>query len=203
VFPRHLRLPDAIFEVRHSGRFDHPNLFELELGIAQGFEQAGAVAQEEGGHGDIHLVDQPGGEVLLDDVGAARDRHVLAAGCLLGLLERGFDSFGDEMEGGALWSGPATKPSSDIEMLNLSLLMRLLPFGASVWIRLGSKHPQASPPLPLLRQPGSTRLVERIERLHVGVGKSEVEDRGVLLDALASRGLREHRNAALHGPPQQ
>src|SRR5439155_1739998 len=50
---------------------------------------------------DQELVDQPGFQVLLGDVGAAADRDVLVAGRLLGLLERGLDAVGDEGECGA------------------------------------------------------------------------------------------------------
>jgi hypothetical protein len=68
------------------------------------------------------------------DLGAAPEHHVLAAGGLACLSERGLDSVGDEVEGGpslhlhggralgegggfsSLWFGPATKPSSEIEI---------------------------------------------------------------------------------------
>ena len=48
---------------------------------------------------DLELVEEPGAEVLLDDVRAARDLHVLVAGSGAGLLERGLDAVGDEREG--------------------------------------------------------------------------------------------------------
>src|SRR5437763_16170414 len=60
------------------------------------FEQAHAAAEEHGDHMDLHLVEQPRLQVLLDDLSAAPDRHVLAAGGLTRLLECGFDPVGDK-----------------------------------------------------------------------------------------------------------
>jgi hypothetical protein len=116
--------------MRDSGCLHCPNLFELDVGVAEVVEEAGALAEQEWDDGDLQLVDQSRGEVLLGHVCAAAERDVLAAGRLLRLLERGFDSVGDEVEGrpalqvgfSSLWLGPATKPSSDIVIFNLSLL---------------------------------------------------------------------------------
>ncbi len=49
----------------------------------------------------LELIDQPGGEVLLDDVGASSEQHIHAARGSPRLFERGLDPFGDECEGGA------------------------------------------------------------------------------------------------------
>ena len=60
---------------------------ELRLG-AELVEQPNAVAEEERGDVDLELVDQPGREVLLNDVCAARDGNVLVAGGRASLLTR-------------------------------------------------------------------------------------------------------------------
>ena len=49
----------------------------------------------------LELIDQPGGAVLLDDVGASSEQHIHAARGSPRLFERGLDPFGDECEGGA------------------------------------------------------------------------------------------------------
>src|SRR4051812_29736077 len=51
--------------------------------------------------GQMKLVDQPRLEILPNRGDASAQTHVLAAGCLLRLLERGLDAVGDEVEHGA------------------------------------------------------------------------------------------------------
>src|SRR5207244_484937 len=60
-----------------------------------------------------------------------------------------------------------------------------------------------SPPLALLSNAGAARLVERVELRHVLVREAEVEEAGVLLDALAVGRLRDHRHVVLDAPAQQ
>src|SRR5437867_12406399 len=81
-----------------AGRLDGPNLLELQLRVTQVVEEAGAAAEKKRHDGDLHLVHQPGGEVLLRDACAASERDVLAPGGLPRLLERGFDPVGYEVE---------------------------------------------------------------------------------------------------------
>jgi hypothetical protein len=54
--------------------------------------------------GDVHLelVQQPGPQVLLDDLGPTAHGHVPAGGGLPGLLQGRLDPVGDEGEGGPL-----------------------------------------------------------------------------------------------------
>src|SRR3954452_20760959 len=49
---------------------------------------------------ELDLVDESGRQVLVDDVGAAADEHVLIPGCLARLRESRLDPVGDEGEGG-------------------------------------------------------------------------------------------------------
>jgi hypothetical protein len=59
------------------------------------------------------LIDQAGGEVLLDDAGSSSEQDVLATGGLLRLFEGGSDPVGDEEEGRA-----------SIHLLGLTRVMR-------------------------------------------------------------------------------
>src|SRR5690242_13277161 len=63
--------------------------------------------------------------------------------------------------------------------------------------------PKGSPPLALERAVRAARLVERVQRPHVGAGETEIEDLGVLGDSLALRRLGDHRDRALHRPAQE
>jgi hypothetical protein len=90
---------DAVPQVRDAGRFDHPDLLQLEVG-ADALEQARAPTEQERHDVQLRLVDVPGRQVLVDDVGAAPDQDVLLAGGGAGLLERRLDPVGDEGERG-------------------------------------------------------------------------------------------------------
>jgi hypothetical protein len=48
----------------------------------------------------LELINQPGGQILLDGAGASSQQHIPATSGLLGLLECGPDPLGDEDEGG-------------------------------------------------------------------------------------------------------
>ena len=88
---------DAVLQVRHARRLDRPDLFEPEL-RADAVEQACAAAEHERRDVQLELVDEAGSQVLVDGVGSAADRDVLAAGRRLRLLERRLDPVGHEGE---------------------------------------------------------------------------------------------------------
>src|SRR3954465_1605851 len=60
-----------------------------------------------------------------------------------------------------------------------------------------------SPPLALARLVGAAGRVQRVELRPVAVRQREVEDAGVLLDALAVRRLREDDEVALQAPAHE
>jgi catechol 2,3-dioxygenase-like lactoylglutathione lyase family enzyme len=62
---------------------------------------------------------------------------------------------------------------------------------------------KGSPPSAFARAVGAARFVERVERRHVGVGESEVEDPGVFLDSIAVGRLREDDEVPLHTPAEE
>ena len=66
-----------VSEMRHRGGRD--DAVELQLGRFELVEQANATAEENRNEVELELVEEPGAEVLLDDVGAARDVHVFPA----------------------------------------------------------------------------------------------------------------------------
>src|SRR4051812_27678935 len=70
--------------------------------------------------------------------------------------------------------------------------------------RASARHrpTRISPPLALERRFGAARFVQGVERRHRFVAQVEVEDPGVLLDALAVRRLRDHHQVALNAPAQ-
>ena len=74
---------------------------EAEFGEVDTGEEVFALAEEDGGDGEVHLVDLICGQVLANGGDAASDADVLAVGCFFGLLESGAGAFGDEVEGGA------------------------------------------------------------------------------------------------------
>ena len=94
-------LTDAIAEVRDAGGPDHAGELELDRRALEVVEQPLAGAEEDRDHVDMHLVDQPGLQVLLDDARPTAQRHVLVAGRRPSLLEGRLDAVGDEVEGGA------------------------------------------------------------------------------------------------------
>ena len=67
-------------------------------GIADAVEQPLARAEHDRDDVQVQLVEQAGGEVLVDRARAAGDRDVLVAGGRARLLERGLDPVGDEVE---------------------------------------------------------------------------------------------------------
>jgi hypothetical protein len=64
-------------------------------------EQSLAVTEQDRDDVQLKLIDQPGSEILLYQVGASCKQHIAPARGLLCLLECRLDSIGDEDEGGA------------------------------------------------------------------------------------------------------
>src|SRR6266508_376739 len=89
-----------VFEVRDAGRLDGPDLLEPYLRVPEVAEDASTVAEQHWNNVELELVQQPRRQVLLNDVAAAQEQDVFAAGGLLCLVERGLDSVGDEVERG-------------------------------------------------------------------------------------------------------
>jgi hypothetical protein len=89
----------AVLDVGDAWRLDRAHLLDLE--VADVLEQPLAVPEQDRDEVQLELVDQPGGQVLLDHAGASSEQHIPAARGLLGLLEGGLDAVGDEEEGGA------------------------------------------------------------------------------------------------------
>ena len=80
------------------------------LEALQAVPDADAAAEHDRDLDEMHVVDEPGGEEVADDGGAATDPHVLAAGGFTGGLERLRRGGVEEVEGGAalhLDRGPA------------------------------------------------------------------------------------------------
>src|SRR4051812_22991130 len=90
-----------VLDVRDARRPDCPNLLELDLTAPEVVEEASAAPEEQRDDVQLELVEKPRREVLVDDLGAAPEPHVLAARGLLRLLERPLDPVGDEVESGA------------------------------------------------------------------------------------------------------
>ena len=82
--------------MRDAVRADDAGL--LELDAPDVLEEPRAGAEQDRRDVDLELVEQPGAEVLLRDLGAARDLDVLVAGGLAREVERGLDAVGDEGE---------------------------------------------------------------------------------------------------------
>src|ERR687892_207537 len=100
VLPIGVRLfAGAGLDVGNAGRLDGAHL--LYTNSADVREQPLAVTEQDRDDVELELIDQPRGEVLLDDVGASADHHILAGRGPLGLIERGLDPLGHEDEGGA------------------------------------------------------------------------------------------------------
>src|ERR1700735_4329961 len=94
----------AVLQVSDAGRLD--GLGDLELGIGRRvFEQTSAAAEQNRYDIELQLVEQACRQVLLGDVGAPAEPHVLATGRLLGLLKRRLDAVAREEEGGAALLG--------------------------------------------------------------------------------------------------
>ena len=79
---------------------DGLHLLESHTGVPEVVEEARTAAEEHRDDVQLELVQQSRGQVLPGDMAAAPQHDVLAAGGLLGLLERGLDSVGDEVERG-------------------------------------------------------------------------------------------------------
>src|SRR3954451_5321284 len=90
-----------VLDVRDAGRPDGPNLLELDIAAAEVVEEASAAPEEQRDDVQLELVEEPRREVLVDDLRAAPEPHVLAARGLLRLLKRPLDPVGDEVESGA------------------------------------------------------------------------------------------------------
>ncbi len=74
------------------------DLFEPETGTDT-LEEARTAAQDDRHDVELQLVDETGGQVLVDDVGAAADEDVLVAGRLGAPgSSAGLDAVGDERE---------------------------------------------------------------------------------------------------------
>jgi hypothetical protein len=69
-------------------------------------EQPPSCAEEDRRHRDRELVDQASVEILLDDVGAAGDPDIAAAGGLARLPQRALDAVVDEVERGSAGALP-------------------------------------------------------------------------------------------------
>jgi hypothetical protein len=77
-------------------RLHHAGTLQLDGLCAEMVEQPRACAEQHGHEVDLDLVQDPGSETLLGEVGAANEPDVLAASGRLGLFERGLEAVGDE-----------------------------------------------------------------------------------------------------------
>lgn len=71
---------------------------KLRARLAQVLEEAPPAAEQHGGQGDFHFVDDTQVQVLLDHVRAARDANIAATRRVPGLLERTLRAVVDEVE---------------------------------------------------------------------------------------------------------
>ena len=105
---------DAILEVLDLRTVDRADGFESDAAAMDVVEKPGASAQQARHDVNLHLVEQIGREVLLNDIGTAAERHILAVGCLPLLGQRGLDAIREKWippsPSGCsrLWFGPAT-----------------------------------------------------------------------------------------------
>src|SRR4051812_25850549 len=90
-----------VLDVGDARRLDGPYLLELDIAAAEVVEQARATTEQHGHDVQLELVEEPGGQVLVDDLGAAPEHDVLTVRGLFGLLERPLDAVGDEVIGRA------------------------------------------------------------------------------------------------------
>src|ERR1044071_256861 len=70
-----------------------------ELQHVDAAEQVLARAEEPRGNGKVHLIDEPGAQILLNGRYAAAESNVTSLRRSLGALERSVYPFGDEVEG--------------------------------------------------------------------------------------------------------
>ena len=80
-----------------AGRLDGPDLLESHIRVPEVVQEARTATEQQRNDVPLELIQQSRCQVLLSDVAAAPQHHVLGAGGLLGLLERGLDSVGDEV----------------------------------------------------------------------------------------------------------
>jgi hypothetical protein len=66
---------------------------------AYALEQPLTAAEQRGHEVDLHLVHEPGPEILLRDVRSTRERHILAIRGPPRLIERRLDALGDKRVG--------------------------------------------------------------------------------------------------------
>jgi predicted ester cyclase len=89
---------DPVLEMGDAGRLDGPHLLESHIRVPEVVEEAGTATEQHRNDVQLELVQQPRGQILLDDLAAAPQHDVFGAGGLLCLFERGLDSVGDEVE---------------------------------------------------------------------------------------------------------
>ena len=80
----------------HAGGLDHPSA--LELDAAEPLEEANAPSEQQWHDVNLHFVDEPRAERLLDRVRAAGDQDVLVAGDRVRLAHGAVDAVGHERE---------------------------------------------------------------------------------------------------------
>src|SRR5262245_6237351 len=96
-----LLLLDRVSQMCDQRRVDRIYDLDRNLAPVDPLEQAPPRTEEHRRHRDRELIDQASVEVLLDDVGAAGDPDIPAAGDLARLPQRALDSIVDEVERGA------------------------------------------------------------------------------------------------------
>jgi hypothetical protein len=84
--------------VRDARPRDRAHRLELHFASIEIVEEAFAATKQKRDDVNLHLVNEAGREILLEDLGATAERHILAIGCLACLLESRLDAVGDEKE---------------------------------------------------------------------------------------------------------
>lgn len=107
-------------EVRHRWCRHRAHELQVMQIIPNVLEHPFAAAEQRRHEMDLHLIDEARREILLGGLGAAREGDVFAASSSPP-MPSGFST---------LWSGPATKPSSDMEILKRRLGMEMPPVGS-------------------------------------------------------------------------
>jgi hypothetical protein len=70
--------------------------FQIAPAVAELIEQPNALAEKHRDEVDLHFVEEPGLDALLDEARAAGHRDVFVSGCLASLGERGLEAVRDE-----------------------------------------------------------------------------------------------------------
>src|SRR5919106_6567842 len=91
-------LPSFELDVNHLRRRDRPNELEAVQIVANAVEEPLPASKEDRCEIDLHLVDEPGREVLLRHLRATGQLYVLPSGRSSRLIERVLDTGGDERE---------------------------------------------------------------------------------------------------------